>query len=69
MRKIKLIFSLLVSLGVSTAAYGNDFNGTFVSVVNSLERDFVRQLHLYSRLNFKLSRAAALTEWRQLLSA
>ena len=30
MRKIKLIFLLLVSLGVSTAAYGNDFNGTFV---------------------------------------
>ena len=25
--------------------------------------------HLYARLNFKLNRAAALTEWRQLLSA
>jgi putative transposase len=25
--------------------------------------------HLYSRTNFKLNRAAALAEWRQLLSA
>jgi uncharacterized protein YcaQ len=25
--------------------------------------------HLYSRINFKLNRAAALAEWRQLLSA
>ena len=29
MRKIKRIFSLLVILGVSSAAYGNDLNGTF----------------------------------------
>jgi hypothetical protein len=26
-------------------------------------------LHLYSRTDFKLNRAAALAEWRQLLSA
>ncbi|HAD29161.1 MAG TPA: IS6 family transposase, partial [Rhodobacteraceae bacterium] len=25
--------------------------------------------HLYSRINFKLNRAAALAKWRQLLSA
>jgi hypothetical protein len=25
--------------------------------------------HLYSRISFKLNRAAALAEWRQLLSA
>jgi len=29
----------------------------------------VQERHLYSRINFKLNRAAALTEWRQLLSA
>ena len=29
----------------------------------------VQDRHLYSRINFKLNRAAALTEWRQLLSA
>ena len=28
-----------------------------------------RDRHLYSRMNFKLNRAAALSEWRQLLSA
>ena len=27
------------------------------------------QRHLYSRLNFKLNRAAVLAEWRQLLGA
>jgi hypothetical protein len=32
--------------------------------VRSLE-----ECHLYSRTNFKLDRAAALAEWRQLLSA
>jgi hypothetical protein len=26
-------------------------------------------VHLYSRINFKLNRTAALAEWRQLLSA
>ena len=29
----------------------------------------VEERHLHSRLNFKLNRAAALAEWRQLLSA
>ena len=39
-----------------------------ISVVNSLDGGFVCR-HLYSRANFKLNRAAALAEWRQLLSA
>jgi hypothetical protein len=39
-----------------------------ISVVNSFEGNFVWR-HLYSRTNFKLNRAAALAEWRQLLSA
>jgi hypothetical protein len=34
-----------------------------VLAVRLLER------HLYLRINFKLNRAAALAEWRQLLSA
>tara|TARA_B100000768_G_scaffold64576_1_gene62259 strand:- start:353 stop:511 length:159 start_codon:yes stop_codon:yes gene_type:complete len=29
----------------------------------------LQERHLYSRINFKLNRAAALAEWRQLLSA
>ncbi|MFQ3302495.1 MAG: putative transposase, partial [Planktomarina sp.] len=29
----------------------------------------LQERHLYSRTNFKLNRAAALAEWRQLLSA
>ena len=29
----------------------------------------LQERHLYSRINFKLNRAAALDEWRQLLSA
>jgi len=28
-----------------------------------------QERHLYTRFNFKLNRAAALAEWRQLLSA
>ena len=39
------------------------------SVVDSLGGNFVWARHLYSRTNFKLTRAAALAEWRQLLSA
>ena len=39
-----------------------------ISVVNSFEGNFVWR-HLYSRINFKQTRAAALAEWRQLLSA
>ena len=34
-----------------------------VGVVNSLGGNFVRQRHLYSRINFKFNRAAALAEW------
>ena len=40
-----------------------------ISVVNSFGGNFVWDRHLYSRTNFKLNRAAALAEWRQLLSA
>ena len=40
-----------------------------ISLVNSFGGNFVWQLHLYSRTNSKLNRAAALAEWRQLLSA
>jgi hypothetical protein len=29
----------------------------------------LKERHFYSRLNFKLNRTAALTEWLQLLSA
>ena len=40
-----------------------------ISLVNSFGGNFVGRLHFYSRINFKLNRAAALAEWRQLLSA
>jgi len=36
-----------------------------VSLVNSFGGSFVWR-HLYPRINFKLNRAAALAEWRQL---
>ena len=39
-----------------------------ISLVNSFGDNFVGR-HLYSRINFKLNRAVALAEWRQLLSA
>jgi len=41
----------------------------FVSVHASVQNHFNQERHLYSRINFKLNRAAALAEWRQLLSA
>ena len=41
----------------------------FAYVEASLQNHFNQERHLYSRLNFKLNRAAALAEWRQLLSA
>ena len=41
----------------------------FVSVHASIQNHFNHESHLYSRINFKLNRAAALAEWRQLLSA
>jgi len=34
-----------------------------------VERVGLRERHLYSRTNLKLNRAAALAEWRQVLSA
>ena len=41
----------------------------FVSVHASVQNHFNQERHLYSRINFKLNRAAALAEWRQLLNA
>ncbi|MDA8983739.1 IS6 family transposase [Planktomarina temperata] len=41
----------------------------FVSIHASVQNHFNQERHLYSRINFKLNRAAALAEWRQLLSA
>ena len=41
----------------------------FAYVQASLQNHFNQERHLYSRLNFKLNRAAALAEWRQFLSA
>ena len=41
----------------------------FVYVQASLQNHFNQERHLYSRPNFKLNRAAALAEWRQLLNA
>ncbi|SFK83155.1 putative transposase [Celeribacter marinus] len=38
----------------------------FVSVHSSVHNHFNQERHLYSRENFKLNRAAALAEWRQL---
>jgi putative transposase len=38
----------------------------FVSVHASVHNHFNQERHLYSRANFKLNRAAALSEWRQL---
>jgi hypothetical protein len=42
----------------------------FVAVHASVYNHFDQERHLYSRIHFKLNRAAAaLAEWRQLLSA
>jgi putative transposase len=41
----------------------------FVSVHASVHNHFNQERHLYSRQHFKLNRAAALDEWRQLCSA
>ena len=41
----------------------------FVSVHASVHNHFNQERHLYSRENFKLNRAAALAEWRQLGAA
>ena len=41
----------------------------FASVHSSIQNHFNKERHLYSRTNFKLNRAAAIAEWRQLLSA
>jgi len=41
----------------------------FAAVHASVCNHFNQERHLYSRANFKLNRAAALAEWRQLCSA
>jgi putative transposase len=41
----------------------------FVAVHASVHNHFNQERHLYNRSNFKLNRAAALAEWRQLCSA
>jgi len=38
----------------------------FASIHSSVHNHFNQERHLYSRENFKLNRAAALAEWRQL---
>jgi hypothetical protein len=38
----------------------------FVAVHSSVHNHFNQERHLHSRCNFKLNRAAALAEWRQL---
>ena len=40
----------------------------FVSVHASIQNHFNQERHLYSRTNFKLNRAAALNEWRSLVT-
>ena len=41
----------------------------FVAIHGSVHNHFNQERHLYSRDNFKLNRAAALAEWRQLGAA
>jgi hypothetical protein len=41
----------------------------FVSVHASIQNHFNQERHLYSCTNFKLNRAAAIAEWRQLMFA
>jgi len=41
----------------------------FISVHSSVHNHFNQERHLYSRANFKLNRADALAEWRQLGTA
>ena len=38
----------------------------FAAVHSSVHNHFNQERHLYSRINFKLNRTVALTEWRQL---
>ena len=41
----------------------------FAAVQSSAHNHFNQERHLYTRDDFKLNRAAALSEWRQLFSA
>jgi putative transposase len=41
----------------------------FVSIHASIQNHFNQERHLYSCTNFKLNRAAAIAEWRQLMVA
>jgi hypothetical protein len=69
------IFCTNVALRSAMKQFG--FGGTglvrclqkFAAVHSSIHNHFNQERHLYSRDNYKLNRTAALTEWRQLLSA
>jgi putative transposase len=41
----------------------------FAAVHSSVHNHFNQERHLYSRKNYKLNRAAALIEWRELSAA
>jgi len=41
----------------------------FAAIHSSVHNHFNQERHLYSRENFKLNRAAALAEWRELSAA
>ena len=40
----------------------------FAAAYFSVHNHFIKERQLHSRFNFKLNRAAALAEWRQLLN-
>ena len=69
------IFFTNEALRSATKQFG--FGGTgfvrclqkFAAVHSSVHNHFNQERHFYSCINFKLNRAAALAEWRQLLSA
>lgn len=44
----------------------NQVTRKFAAIHSSVHNHFNQERHLYSRTNFKLNRAAALVEWRQL---
>ena len=41
----------------------------FAAIHSSVHNHFNQERHLYNRENFKLNRAAALAEWRELSAA
>jgi hypothetical protein len=61
---VSVISQLLKLIGIIVGS----FKVSGLHNLNSFGGNFVRR-HLHSRINFKLNRATALTECRQLLSA